>query len=114
IRVSAGCAKSASFRRSPVAAFRRDLDGVPRKASVVHDFISPAAFSAWVMTACTSLRRGRGVVGLGGSSIWALAAPDVAAVARCWRGGAGTIEADSLRLVGTARGCPVRPQNFAM
>ena len=26
----------------------------------------------------------------------------------------GTIEADSLRLIGTARGCPVRPQNFAM
>ena len=35
-------------------------------------------------------------------------------LARSWRGGAGTIEADSLRLVGTARGCPVRPQNFAM
>ena len=50
---------------SSVATFRRDLDGVPRKASVVHGFISPAAFSAWVMTACTSMRRVRGLVGLG-------------------------------------------------
>jgi len=36
---------------SSVATFRRDLNGVPRKASVVHGFISPAALSAWVMTA---------------------------------------------------------------
>jgi hypothetical protein len=87
---------------------------IPRKASVVHGFISPAAFSAWVMTACTSMRRVRGLVGSGASLTGSPAAPDVSAVARSWRGGAGTIEADSLRLVGTARGCPVRPQNFAM
>ena len=96
---------------SSVATFRRDLNGVPRKASVVHGFISPAAFSAWVMTACTSMRRVRGLVGSGASLTGPPAAPDVSAVARSWRGGAGTIEADSLRLVGTARGCPVRPQN---
>jgi hypothetical protein len=79
-----------------------------------HDFISPATFSAWVMTACTSMTRVRGLVGLGASLTGSPAVPDVSAVARSWRGGAGTIEADSLRLVGTARGCPVRPQNFAM
>src|SRR5450830_1635345 len=93
------------FRRSPVVAFKRDLDRVPRKVSVVHDFISPAAFSAWVMTACTSMRRVRGLVGLGASPTGSPAATGVSA---------GTIEADSLRLIGTARGCPVRPQNFAM
>src|SRR5450755_4117091 len=109
--VSAGCAK---FRRSPVAAIRPDLDSIPLKVSVVHDFISPAAFSAWVITACTSMRRVRGLVGLDASPIGSPAAPDVSAVALCWRGAAGTIEADLLRLVGTARGCPVRPQNFAM
>src|SRR5450759_3556826 len=104
------------YRLSPHSMrFEEDRSAYWRDArSAVHDFISPAAFNAWVITACTSIRLVRTLFASSASATGSPAMLDVSAVARSWRGGAGTIEADSLRLIVTARGCPVRPQNFAM